>query len=201
VFDDHTEWPEGVLMHFQGLAAQRGVESRYYGPYNFMLYYITGFSENYEIAPRRSVAGLGEDRVYFAVWYVVRDAARRVLMVVEVKDERHLATPAARDRADVQMRTRFNELTPSELLNPRVYGISLLGTSMELYVLDTVRDELVPEQPSRHAQGGRLPRDYMASWWGTDILSQAGFDAMKRIMADVRGMVAAQGTEGTAPQG
>ena len=188
IFDNDREWPEGVLKHFQHLVTQRGVESRYYGPYNFMLSYVTGFSEDYEVAPQTSVVGLGDDRVDFVVWYVVRDAARRVLLIVEVKDDSQAATPSTRDRADVQMRARFRDLSSAETLNPRVYGISLLGTRMTVYTLDTVSGAMDPEAPQRGNRSHMLPRDYMADWWDKDILSQSGFDAMKRIMADVRAM-------------
>jgi len=188
VFDNDQRWPEGVLKHFQGLPEQRGAESRYYGPYNFMLNYVTSFSEDYEVAPQTSVMGLGDDRVDFVVWYVIRDFAKRVVLIVEVKDDSHILTPASRDRADAQIRSRFGELGSVEALNPRVHALSLLGTRMALYTLDTATGSISPEAPPRGDRNHILPRSHMAAWWDIDVLSQAGFDTVRRVMTDIRSM-------------
>jgi len=184
-FGTDTEWPQGVLKHFRGLEAQAGLESRYYGPYDFLLNYVTEYSEDYEIAPQTSVVGRGHDAVDFVMWYVVRDSNKRIVLLLEVKDDSWIERPSTRLGADDQMRERIDGLIDNSSLNPRVYGISVLGTRAAVYVLDTRSSDVRPKRADRGDTSRALARDFLAQHWSLDILSQAGFDRVKDIMRDI----------------
>jgi len=186
-FENDTAWPESVLLQFQCINPRSSLESRYYGPYNELLHYVAGGNPRYQVAPQTSVVQKGGGAVDFVMWYLVRDLDNRVLLLLEVKDDEHFENAADRLDADAQVRQRFEHLRKEELVNPRVHGISVLGTRMATYVLDTASGELTPTERRRPSISSRvLPRDFIRDFWDKDILSQPGFDEMRRIMADIR---------------
>jgi len=185
-FESDTAWPEGVMLQFRCIDSRGTVESQYYGPYNVLLNYITGYDLKYQVAPQASIVQTGRDSVDFVMWYVVKDLSNRVLMFLEVKGAGWIENPSTRAKADAQMRQRFSDLGVEESLNPRVYGVCALGRRISTYVLDTASGQVAPAERRRASNRVTFPADFIAEFWDRDILSQGGFDEMKRIMADIR---------------
>jgi hypothetical protein len=67
---------------------------------------------------------------------------------------------------------------------PRLYGLSLLGTSLRVYVRETSTGEI---KPTNGPTTGDLPlpHDFLEGSWDIDMLSQKGFDAMKEIVGEI----------------
>ena len=74
---------------------------------------------------------------------------------------------------------------------PRLWGLSLLGTSLRVYCGDVVTRDLGPVFKSRPSPSRALPGNFLGEAWNIDILSQEGFDKMKEVVGDIVGNVAA----------
>ena len=57
---------------------------------------------------------------------------------------------------------------------PRLYGLSLLGTSLRVYCGETDAYYVTPPIVGRPNVDDLLPRDYLEGQWDIDILSQEG---------------------------
>jgi hypothetical protein len=66
-----------------------------------------------------------------------------------------------------------------------VYGLSLLGTSLRVYVCNVATGEVEPAFATRPSLGHTLPHDFLGGAWDLDILSKEGFTKMKEIVDDV----------------
>ena len=176
-----------MRLHFDRVDGAGSVESRYYGPYNTLLAYLSGDPAKYEVAPQASTVRVGRDMVDFVLWYVVKDSEDRVVMIVEVKDRSSASSADGRRSADEQMRHRFDVLM-GESTTPRVYGISALGTRICIYELDGTTGVVSPPLIGRPSMDRALPRDFLAGRWDTDVLSRESFDALKRVMFDIDAM-------------
>ena len=84
------------------------------------------------------------------------------------------------------MRQRFDTFTAACPL-PRLWGLSLLGTSLRVYVCDIVTGEIEP--PFIEATGPApdyiFNYDFLKGGWDADILSQEAFTKMKEIVRDL----------------
>ncbi|KIL60254.1 hypothetical protein M378DRAFT_168267 [Amanita muscaria Koide BX008] len=68
---------------------------------------------------------------------------------------------------------------------PRLWGLSLLGTSLRVYAGDVATGELEPVFIDRPSPSRILPRDFLEGGWNIDILSQEGFNKMKEIVKEI----------------
>jgi hypothetical protein len=87
-----------------------------------------------------------------------------------------------RFQADKQIRERFTAMLPN-CPHPRLWALSLLGTSLRVYTGDVATGGVKPGFASRPR--GRLPGDYLQGAWDADLLSQDGFLKMKEIIRDI----------------
>ena len=67
---------------------------------------------------------------------------------------------------------------------PRLYGLSLLGTSLRVYCGDKVTGEVTPHFVGRPNVDRILPPDFLGGQWNLDILSPAadGLTKMQKIV-------------------
>jgi hypothetical protein len=79
------------------------------------------------------------------------------------------------------MRQQYDVLLP-ECTLPRLWGLSLLGSSVRFYVGDVATGEV---EPGLSYPGLNLPRNFLEGAWGTDILSHDGFVKMKEMVRDI----------------
>jgi hypothetical protein len=68
---------------------------------------------------------------------------------------------------------------------PRLWGLSLLGTSLRVYCGDVVTGDVEPAFENRPSPGRIFPRKFLEGAWNIDILSQEGFAKMKEIVGDI----------------
>ncbi|KAN0118110.1 hypothetical protein V8E52_005371 [Russula decolorans] len=181
------------LRHLSPAARAIGKPLLYYGPYDKLLNYCFGDSFQYFVAPQSPPSDLGlRDTVVFVVFLVVFDANRHPVLIAEVKDDAWAHKADLRYSADDQIRRRYDAMLGDCPL-PRLWGLSLLGTSLRVYcgtvATETIEPDFVPL--SRPSPRRILPRDFLEGAWDIDILSPEGFNKMKEIITDVLAAAAA----------
>lgn len=90
--------------------------------------------------------------------------------IVEVGDDRWAQEAGRRYRADEQMRHRY-ELMLDDCPTPRLWGLSVLGTSMRVYCGDKASDEVTPHPIPCPGRLHHLPPSFLAGEWDLDMLS------------------------------
>lgn len=187
-----TTWPSGLQTMFDICCNEQPQpdppEMRYYGPYNtlFSWCFCSNTLPDFVVAPSNPPLSFRSlpDIDYPDVCFVVTDFHRHPVLVAEVKDDVWANKADLRARADDHMRRWFNAVLPDCRL-PRVYGLSLLGTSLRVYVCNVATSEVEPAFATRPSLGHTLPHDFLGGAWDLDILSKEGFTKMKEIVDDV----------------
>jgi len=179
-------WPAGLLTIFEQCRAEReAFENRYYGPYDKLLNYCFGSDFTFYVAPQSPPNDDSRDAIEFVVFLVVFNSKKKPVLLVEVKDDSWAHRAELRYRADKQMHDRYDlmlEVCPT----PRLWGLSVLGTSMRIYAGDTRSFDVTPPRSQRPRPQSRvLPANFLAGQWNLDILSQEGFDRVKEIVTDI----------------
>ncbi|KAJ7668861.1 hypothetical protein B0H17DRAFT_1087583 [Mycena rosella] len=108
------------------------------------------------------------------------DQRRQPVFLIEVKDDSPLTAPSKRAAADQQMRARYDGLLYNCPL-PLLYGLSVMGTNMRVYIGDAVTMTLNPPRVET-SPNCVLDRKYLEDAWNVDILSALGFVKMKEIV-------------------
>ena len=187
-FFTDVNWPHGLLDIFN--VSGNGTvpfESRYYGPYDRLFNYalIEGpftFFLALQTAPNEDPP---RDAVDFLVFMVVLNQDQKPVLIAEIKDNRYTNTADKRRRADARIRQLYDQM----LFNcpiPRLYGLSLLGTSLRVYCGDTVTGEVTPKFVGCPDARRVLPANFLEGEWDLDILSLDGFTKMQEIVVYIK---------------
>lgn len=190
-FSTDATWPAGLLKIFEICRNElQPLENRYYGPYNKLLTYCFGpDSFDFFVAPQSPPSEFSpRDTVDFVVFLVVYDARRRPVLFAEIKDDAWASRADLRFKADDQMHQRYESMLFDSPI-PRLWGLSLLGTSLRVYCGETASGDVTPAFSDRPTRV--LPRNFLEGAWNIDILSQEGFAKMKEILEDIVTSVAA----------
>ncbi|KAF9234173.1 hypothetical protein BU15DRAFT_52959 [Melanogaster broomeanus] len=188
-FSTDANWPQGLLNIFNVNRNQDApLESRYYGPYDRLFNYaVIEGSFTFYLAPQSApdFDTSPRDAVDFVVFLVVLNQQKKPVLIAEIKDDRWANESDKRQRADAQMRQRYDQM----LFNcpiPRLYGLSLLGTSLRVYCGDTVTGDVTPDFVGRPNAHRVLPLDFLRGEWDLDILSSDGLKKMQEIVAYIK---------------
>ena len=197
-FSTDTNWPQGLRTIFdidiRSEHISEPFENCYYGPYIKLLNYCFGDSFQYFVAPQipLSDTSFSELDSGFA-FLVVFDANRCPVLFAEIRDDFWTHDYSGRYRADGQIRDRYDEMTGNCPL-PRLWGLSLLGTSLRVYCATVTTGAIEPDpepcpspSPSTESRGFR---DLLRGAWDIDILSPEGFNKMKEIVMDIHAAAA-----------
>jgi hypothetical protein len=184
-FQSDNTWPAGLVTIFNHACAKRPpFQNRYYGPYDKLLNYCFGGSFTFYIAPQNPPRDDSRDVFDPTVFLVVFDSNNKPVLIVEAKDDSWIEKAELRYRADDQMRSRY-ALMLDECPLPRLWGLSLLGTSARVYCGDTTSFDVHPPAIVRPHQSCVLPTTFLAGEWAIDILTKDGFAKMKEIVTDI----------------
>jgi hypothetical protein len=187
-FSTDVNWPQGLLDIFSVSRNQNALlESRYYGPYDRLFNYaVIEGSFTFFLAPQTAPDETSpRDAVGFVLFMVVLNQEQKPVLIAEIKDDRWANKPDKRQRADAQMRQRFEQMLPNCAI-PRMYGLSLLGTSLRVYCGDTVTREVTPHFVGRPDVDRILRPDFLEGQWDLDILSPDGLRKMQEIVAYIK---------------
>jgi hypothetical protein len=187
-FSTDANWPQGLLNIFDISRNQNApLESRYYGPYDRLFNYamIEG-SFTFFLAPQTAPDETSaRDAVDFVVFMVILNQEQKPVLIAEIKDDKWDTKPDKRQRADTQMRQRYDQMLPTCPI-PHLYGLSLLGTSLRVYCGDKATGEVTPHFVGRPNADRILPPDFLGGQWDLDILSPDGFKKMQEIVAYIK---------------
>ena len=181
-------WPQGLLNIFN-VARNQNVpfESRYYGPYISLLNYALvddtfSFFISPQISPNEDTSYEAEGPVMFLV---VFNLEHKPVLFAEIRDDGWVNRPNKCLRADYQMHSRCEELL-LDCSIPRLYGLSLLGTSLRVYCADTITSEVTPDPIALPNRNYVVPRNFFVGEWNLDILSLDGLKKMQQIVAYIK---------------
>jgi hypothetical protein len=183
-FTTDTTWPDGLLKIFKICRNEdQPLVNRYYGPYNMLLAHCFDpnsfkFFHALQSPPRNSVELLP--------FFTIFNTQHHPVLIVEIADDSWATEADLRVKADDQMRQKYNS-TFNDCPLPRLWGLSLLGTSLRVYSGDVATGDIEPAFQDRPNPGGILPRDFLEGAWDIDILTQEGFDKTKEIVGDIVG--------------
>ena len=187
-FSTDANWPQGLLNIFNVSRNQNvPLESRYYGPYDRLFNYaVVEGSFTFFLAPQTSPDETStRDAIDFVIFMVVLNQEQKPVLIADIKDDRWANEPNKRLRADTQMRQRYDQMLPNCPI-PRLYGLSLLGTSLRVYCGDKVTGEITPHFVGRPNVDRILPPDFLDGQWDLDILSLDGLKKMQEIIAYIK---------------
>ena len=179
---------QGLLNIFNVSRNQNApLESRYYGPYDRLFNYaVVEGSFTFFLAPQTVPDEISaRDAVDFVVFMVILNQEQKPVLMAEIKDDRWVNEPDRRRRADTQMRQRYDQMLPHCPI-PRLYGLSLLGTSLRVYCGNKVTGEVTPHFVGRPNADRILPPDFLGGQWDLDILSPDGLRKMQEIVAYIK---------------
>ena len=106
------------------------------------------------------------DAVDFVVSMVVLNRRQEPVLFANIKDDRWANEPDKRRRADTLMRQRYDQMLPNFPI-PRLYGLSLLGTSLRVYCGDKDTGEAKPHFVGRPNPDRILPPNFLGGGVGS----------------------------------
>ncbi|KAF9778251.1 hypothetical protein BJ322DRAFT_507481 [Thelephora terrestris] len=166
-FSTDDSWPAGLLTIFEICRNKnKPLENRYYGPYDKLLNYCFGDSFTFFVAPQKyfDEDAVRDDGLDFIVFFIVFDADRRPVLMAGIKDDSWAGNASRRLQADEQLRDRYDIMFDTCAL-PRLWGLSLLGTSVRVYHGDVAtRDVTPPYQPRPH-ESYNVPSGFLEGGW------------------------------------
>lgn len=89
-----------------------------------------------------------------------------------------------RFKADNQIRQQYDSVL-NDCPLPRLWGLSLLGTSLRVYSGHVASGDVEPMFEDRPSPGRILPRNFLEGVWNIGILCPEGFKKMKEIVGDI----------------
>ncbi|KAF8330377.1 uncharacterized protein EI90DRAFT_3060519 [Cantharellus anzutake] len=184
-----ANWPESILKLFESVRILPPYR-RYPAPFNRLLHHVVAddsyslfvsmHNTPYDTAPL--------DPTDFFVFYLVTTQQQEPVLIVGIKDDRSDGL-ITRLKADAQIRQWYEELL-CHCPIPRLYGLSLLGTSLRIYCGHKDTGDITPCIVDRPSADCVLPLDFLEGEWDLDLMSPAGFNRMQEIAAYVKAEVA-----------
>jgi hypothetical protein len=192
-FSTDTKWPQGLLNIFEiyrdGKHSRRDV-----GHYNGLSNYAIGgdFTFFVDSHPAYNVTLPDYSIPWpFSTLLVVKTQERQSVLFAEIIRDEWANDTYCRESAHAQMCRRLNQILPDCPI-PRLYGLSLLRTSLCIYCADTVTRRITCHSiPDTHhtlhnPDVDILPSDYLQGHWNIDILSPEGLTKMQEIFGYIR---------------
>ena len=189
-FSTDTNWPEDLLKIFNVCRSQTTLmtpfEARYFGPYDRLLNYaMIEDTFAFFLAPQTPPEDDSMRIKDLVVLFVIFDRQKKPVLFAVIKDDGWATTPIMRQKADILMRQLYNDML-YECPIPRLYGLSLLGTSLCVYWCDKDTLMITPQFVDRPDVDRTLPCDFLGEQWGLDILSQDGLKKIQEIVAYIK---------------
>ena len=185
-FSTDTNWPQGLLDIFNaGRNRKWLLKSRYYGPYDRLFNYaVIEGSFALFLSPQIDETPL-PDAVVSPVFMAILNQDQKPVLIVDIQDDSWAKTPHLRQSADAQIHHLYDQMLFNCLI-PRLYGLSLLGTSLRVYCANTVTGEVMPPFVDRDRPGTILPSNFLEGEWDLDILSLEGLAKMQEIVTYIK---------------
>ena len=171
-------WKNYIVKQFGRIDRSTTNKNNLYGAYSTLLLALFPPEEYYDVAPQfRQNTGTMDYTISFVVL-----KGNTPIFFVEIKTFVALELGSARDAADNQMRTIFHDFSSYHLPQPKLIGISAMGTHFAVYEY-TTNDHRV--DPSIIADTAPKER------WSDDIMEDSGEAKLKALVNEVKEMASA----------
>ena len=199
-FPTDTQWPESLLELFETYQKhpQRDVAH-----YNKLFYIAIGVDSTFYIDLQSTYNVTLPDYSIpwpFSTLLVVMARERQPVLFAEIIRDEWANDTYCRESSHAQMCRRSNQILPDCPI-PRLYGLSLVGTSLCVYCTDKVTRRItchsIPDTDlTLHNPDDILPSEYLQGHWNIDILSPEGLAKMQEIIGYIKAEVEAANVVG-----
>jgi hypothetical protein len=171
-------WKNYIVRQFGRINHSTTNKNEFYAAYSTLLLDLFPPEEYYDVAPQfRRNTWTKDCTISFVVL-----KGRTPIFFVEIKTFVALELDSARDAADNQMRTIFLDFSSYHLPQPKLIGISAMGTHFAVYEY-TPNDHRI--NPSITADTAPKER------WSDDIMEDSGEAKLKALVNEVKEMASA----------
>jgi hypothetical protein len=177
-------WENTIREQFDLVDCFTTDETEYYGPYNTLLTDIFPHSEHFQIVPQYK-GPITPGSIDFTTIYIVRKRKCPVFFI-EIKPFPHPDDISTREKADQQMRDRFVTIIGRNLVIPKLYGISAMGTRFSVYEYKKETNILLPPTIARDTM--YVTDVAPAERWNYELLEDVGEQKMRELVAEVKVM-------------
>ncbi|KAG9045905.1 hypothetical protein FS837_005424 [Tulasnella sp. UAMH 9824] len=140
-------------------------EDHYYGPSDKLLNYCFGNDFNFYVARQVRQANDKQDSTDSLIpLFVVFNRNDKPVLLLEIRDDGWAEKAELRYLADKRMGD-LSALMLDDCPIPRLWGLSVLGTSMRVYYGDTATHDVVPHPIGRSDPSPDLLPDFLAEEW------------------------------------
>jgi hypothetical protein len=178
-------WKNYIVKQFGRIDRSTTKENDLYGAYSTLLLDLFPPEEYYDVAPQFRRNTRTKD---YTISFVVLKGNTPIFFV-EIKTFVALKLGSARDAADNQMRTIFLDFSSNHLPQPKLIGISAMGTHFAVYEYTPNDHRIDPPRliinPSIIADTARKER------WSDDIMEDSGEAKLKALVNEVKEMASA----------
>ena len=180
-------WAPTILQQFEVADQDSTNISQYCGPYNTFLTDPFPHTEGFQVAPAFK-APMTPDSIDFTTRFIIRRyrAIELPVFFLDVKPTLHTDDISTRKKADEQIREYFESIVGQNLVIPKLYGISAIGTRFSVYNYDKATGILSPPSSSRDSM--QLVDVAPVNQWNFDLLEKTGEEKFKEIVAEVKVM-------------
>jgi hypothetical protein len=175
-------WADTIREQFDLVDRFTTAETEYYGPYNTLLTDIFPHAEYFQIIPQYK-GPVTPGSINFTTIYIVHKWKCPVFFI-EIKPFPHLDDISTREKADQQMRDRFINIIGRNLVIPKLYGTSAMGTRFSVYVYNKEINVLLPPSIARDAMyvTDVAPVDR----WNHELLEDDWEQKMREFVSEVK---------------
>ena len=177
-------WADTIREQFDLVDRFTADETEYYGPYNTLLTDTFPHAEHFQIVPQYK-GPITPGSIDFTTIYIVRKRKSPVFFI-EIKPFPHVDDISTREKADQQMRDRFVAIIGRNLVIPKLYGISAMGTRFSVYEYNKETNVLLPPSIARDAM--YVTDVAPADRWNYELLEDGGEQKMREVVAEVKAM-------------
>ena len=179
-------WSDTIIEQFEFIDRFTEDETEYYGSYNTLLNHLFPCEDHFQVVPQAK-GPLTPGSIEFSIIYIVRKRKCPVFFI-DIKPFTDLGMRSIRREADTQMRERFFALIDRNLVIPKLYGVSAMGTRLAVYDYSKETNQLTPRAIASD------PKDTTdvapADCWTHELLEPAGEAKMRELVASIKAMCA-----------
>ena len=177
-------WADTIQEQFDLVDRFTADETEYYGLYNTLLTDVFPHAEHFQIVPQYK-GPITPGSIDFTTIYIVRKRKCPVFFI-EIKPLPHLDDISTREKADQQMRDQLVTIIGRNLVIPKLYGISAMGTRFSVYEYSLNTNMPLPPSITRDAI--YVTDVAPADRWNYELLEADGEQKMRELVAEVKAM-------------
>jgi hypothetical protein len=165
-------WSNHIRKQFY-IASRGKLESRYYIPYNKLLYSVFNKDSRFSVGPQQPSSPASRGAIDFMVYYEIMFNNKPVF-ALEIKDPKYLKWESARKEANQQILKRLESLS-NQCPIPTLTALSAFGTKLRFY-------HVSKDRSLEDISSGGVGLEH----WDEDLLERSGGEHLKAIFDDIK---------------